>query len=249
VLFGETAVVCSSTGEIFLVSLRTGSRTPSGFRPPLAPGQTVAWHPPVALDADTLLAIHAGGAAYKLQVVRGGLAKAAEQTWDGSKVLRPPVPVPQGAALILRTQADDTNDDQRAKSIDKLVVLDAALTEVASNALPEFIRNGPWAAADGSLLLETNAGNWLMVGTDLQVQATIPNPSLGDIVGQPIAAAGRWHLATKSGWVVTLTDNEIEQQIDLRQPLQAGPIQLGDRWIVTTPDGAVLYVPAAPVKE
>lgn len=249
VLFGETAAICSQKGEVFLVSLRTGSRTPSGFRPPLAPGQTVDWHPPVALDAEHLLAIHAGGEAYKLQVVRGGLAKAAEKTWEDAKVLRAPVRVPTGTAIVLRTRVDNPDAEAPATSIDKLIVVDAALAEVASAALPEYVRNGPWAADDGSLLLETNAGNWLILGADLQVQATIPSDSLGEIVGQPIADAGSWHLATKSGWVVTLANNKIEQQIDLRQPLMAGPARLGDHWIVTTPDGAILYVPSATAKE
>ncbi len=249
ILFGETAAVCSLQGEVFLVSLRTGSRTPSGFRPPLAPGQTVAWHPPVVLDPETLLAIHAGGEAYKLQVVRGGLAKSAEKVWEDTKVLRPPVRVSNGTAVVLRTRADATEEEAPPTSADKLVVLDAALAEIANVTLPEYVRNGPWAAADGSLLLETNAGNWIVVGADLQIQATIPSGSLGEITGQPVADAGRWHLATKSGWVVTLAAGQIEQQVDLRQPLQAGPAQLGDRWIVTTPDGAILYVPAATGKE
>ena len=241
VLFGENAVVCSTSGEVFLVSLRTGSRTPSGFRPPVAPGQKVDWQPPVVLDAETIVAITGRGEAYKLKVVRGGLGKDAETIWEDALVMRPPVRLGEGVAVVQRQKP--AADSERTVSYDRLVLIDQSLAEVRSVELPELVRNGPWVGANGELLLETTAGNWMVLNADFSIRGTVANTSLGEITGQPVQDNGQWHVATKKGLVVQLDGQEVRLQVDMQQSLLAGPVRLGEHWTVTTPDGALLYVP------
>lgn len=247
VRFGDNAIISSSSGEIFLVSMLTGSRTPSGFRPAVAPGQKVEWLPPVVLDPETLFAVDSKAQAYKLKVVRGGLSKEAETVWEGALVMRPPVRVPDGVAVVRRQRPDADSD--RTASFDQLVLIGPDLTEVRSVELPELVRNGPWTAANGDLLFETTAGNWLLYKNDFTLSGTISNAPYGELTGEPVAGDGQWQLATKKGFVVTIVGNEVQGQVDMRQALLAGPVRLGEHWAVTTPDGALLYVPSAKVGE
>lgn len=247
VRFGENAIVCSSTGEVFLVSLRTGSRTPSGFRPAIAPGQKVEWHPPVVIDAETLVAVTGAGEAYKLKVARGGLTKDAEVVWEGALVMRPPVRVPDGVIVVRRQKP--AGDSERTTSFDNLVLIGPDLAEVRSIELPELVRNGPWAAPNGDLLVETTAGNWLLYKNDFSLSGTISHAPFGEITGEPVTDEGQWRLATKKGFVLTLIGSEVSKQVDLRQAVLAGPVRLGEHWAVTTPDGALLYVPSEKVGE
>jgi outer membrane protein assembly factor BamB len=242
VLFGENAVVCSSNGEVFLVSLRTGSRTASGFRPAVAPGQAVEWHPPVVIDGETMVGVTGKGEAYRLKMVPGGLAKDAEVIWEDSLVMRPPVRFPDGIVVVRREKPPADSD--RTASFDRLVMIGADLAEVRSVDLPELVRNGPWVSSSGEVLLETTVGNWLLLNADFSPRGTISNGPFGEIAGDPIGEDGTWRLATKNGFVLTLVGNEVQRQVDLRQAVLAGPVRLGEQWVVTTPDGAVLYVPS-----
>lgn len=245
--FDENAVVCSSRGEIFLVNLRTGSRSPSGFRPAVAPGQLVEWHAPVALDTEMLFAVTSKGEAYKLKVVQGGLAKDSEVVWDGVLVMRPPVRFMEGVAVVQRQKP--AADSERKASFDRLVLVGQDLAEIRAVELPELVKNGPWASGGGELIVETTAGNWLLLKDDFSLNSTISNSPYGEITGQPVFENGQWRLATKNGFVLTLAGDSVQQQADLRQSLLAGPVQLGEHWVVTTPDGALLYVPSTKVGE
>lgn len=247
VLFGDSVIACASSGEVYLVNLRTGSRAASGFRPALAPGQTVDWHPPVALGAETLVAVTGKGEAYRLDIVPGGLSKGAEVAWEDTLVLRPPVRLQEGVAVVRRQKPDP--DSERKTSFDRLVLIGADLAEQRTVELPELVRNGPWVSSDGQLLVETTAGNWLVINSDFTIAGTIANAPYGEITGEPVAADGRWMIATKNGCVVSVAGSEVQQQVSLRQNLLAGPVRLGEHWVVTTSDGALLYVPVAQAGE
>lgn len=239
-LLGQTAAVCSSSGEVFLVNLRTGSRSPSGFRPAVAPGQVVQWLRPVALDDQRLFAVTNQGEAYLLKIVTGGLAKELTKTFESVTIQRDPQRIDGGLVVVMRLRPDA--DSERTASFDKLVKLNEALEETGGLELPELVRNGPWVAADGSVLLESTSGKWWVLGADWQPGEPIENDSFGLITGQPIEKDGVWHVATQSGFYVEVSGGQVTKSIDLNQPVQAGPTMLGDRWVVTTPDGAMLYV-------
>lgn len=241
VLFGDSVIACASSGEVFLVNLKSGSRAASGFRPALSPGQTVEWHPPVALSAETLVAVTGKGELYRLDVVRGGLSKGSEAAWKDTAVLRPPVRLQEGVAVVRRQKPDA--DSEGNASRDQLVLIGADLAEQRSLDLPELVRNGPWVSSDGQLLVETTSGNWVVINPDFTVAATIASTPFGEITGEPVAADGRWMIATKNGYVVWVAGSEVQQQVALRQNLLAGPVRLGEHWVVTTADGALLYVP------
>jgi outer membrane protein assembly factor BamB len=246
VRLGEFAAICSSTGEVFLLNVRSGSRSTSGFRPPVAPGQIVEWRQPVALDEERLMAFTARGEAYVLKTATGGLAKERESVFEGAAVFQAPVRHGDGVVVVLRTTADQA--DGPAPSFDRLAKIDDQLAIVTSVDLPELVRQGPWHSDSGEMLLETTTGNWLQVNRDLSPQATVSSGPLGEIVGTPVYEAGSWYLVTKQGLFVELRDQQ-PRSVDLGQPIEAGPVRLGDHWVVTTPDGALIYVPPSAGQE
>jgi len=238
VRMGQIAVVCSIHGEIFLVNLRSGARSPSGFRPATAPGQSVQWLPPVPLDESRLIAMTDTGRAFVLQVVTGGLEKTLETQWETARLMRPPVVWGDGVGVVKRVQR--TSDEGTATDVFSLV--DQQLEEQRRIELPGLVRNGPWVGPAGQVLMELTNGGWVLLDTDLAL-ASVSGSNYGEIVGQPVHDGQQWHLVTNLGYFLTLPDGDVDQVVDLGQAVQDGPIQLGDRWAVTTPDGAVLFPP------
>ncbi len=236
VRLGQEALVCSSNGEIFLLNIRSSSRSASGFRPSVTPGQVVNWLPPVAIDDQRAFAVTGQGEGYLLRVVSGGLAKEREAKWSGATILRPPVRTEAGIAIVMRVRPDEATQTTR----DKLVLLDEELKEIRSVELPELVRNGPWVGENGQYMVETANRNWLFVEPDFSLGASISSGAFGEIAGVPVLDSNRWVVATTNGRLVGIAGEDVAFNLDLQQPVQAGPVRLGQRWAVTTPDGAIL---------
>jgi hypothetical protein len=238
VALGDSAVICSSNGEVFLLNVVSGSRSASGFRPPVAPGQIVDWRQPVAFDEQRLFAITGRGEAYVLKSLTGGLGKEVEAVFEGTTVFQTPVRHGAGVAVVLRTTPEQT--DVKAPSFDRLALINDRLEITQSVDLPELIRQGPWVAPTGELLLETTTGNWLQLGSDLSLGGTVSSGPFGEVAGVPVHHEGRWFLVTKNGSFVELQDNQ-PRHWDLGQPVHSGPVRVGQHWMVATPDGALIY--------
>lgn len=264
VLFGNLAVVCSANGQVFLVDLKTSRRSPSGFQPPLRPGQVTDWLKPAVLGTDRIVAARTSGGIYALKPVTGGLAKQEEKVLEGVSISADPVATQQGVLLVRRERRDavsDTEDGDGAKkktstqtvslkssdnpavsSVEVLALYDPQLQEIQATDLPGFLRSGPWHEA-GQTLVETIDGNWVLLDERLQIIGQVTADNRGRIVGSPRYVDGAWMLLTDLGNAVKLTGTQISGEINVGEPLHAGPARVGQRWLATTPDGAVLFLP------
>lgn len=230
----DFGVVCSAAGEVFLVDFKTGSRSRTGFQPELAPGKSVDWLPPAVIDDQTVFCALQSGGVYRLQVVPGGFEKQAEGLLEGARLMGNTMVV-GGQAMVACRRSEESG------TVDQLVRLNDDMTEDQATTLPADLQNGPWHSGN-QILLETVEKQWLIMDDSLQIVGTIDAAEMGLIVGTPTMVDGQWHVVTRTGHHVSISGDQVASDQDLGQPLLGGPVQVGDQWVATTPDGSIVYL-------
>ncbi|HMP07943.1 MAG TPA: hypothetical protein PJ982_16455, partial [Lacipirellulaceae bacterium] len=227
-------VAATAAGQVFSLNPDSGEPVATPFQPELAPNQRYRWLAPAAVEtpAGPGLAVSDGEAnIYLLKIV--------------------PEPTPH---LALATSADVGADplDSRLAVAGNTVLAATLGGRLARYAIPDLAAGdsielgarakwGPFAYGDG-VRLATEAEELLWVGSNGTVHWRRALDR-GAPRSQPLFD-GDSVLAIVDGGVmrVSLKDGSETGFAEVGQPVAAGPVRLGERLVVTTPDGALLVV-------
>jgi outer membrane protein assembly factor BamB len=224
----------TDVGQVFYIDPTQIGAPVTPFQPALTPGRTYQWlRPAVVGEGDAAQFVVSDGVQQLHLVALASNATphlAAVKTVDVG-------PAPLASALAVQGSMvyAGTNDGR---------LMTYALPELTPGNGIEIGGQVAWGphSVEGGVLLATDA-NEVMLVADGSVRWRQPLQH-GALAGQPLATDGVALVLHNSGRLsnVNLSDGAETSFVDVGQPAIAGPVPLGERVIVATPDGSMLVV-------
>jgi len=235
VRWNDGFAAATEVGQILLFESDSGAKAGAAFQPELKPDHAFHWlRPTVAGEGDgsTLLVS------------------------DGTEKLYAVVYKVEPAPHLEATAAVDVGPSPLVSPLvvaGKQVLAGTATGGLAGFELPELkplervelsgqVQWGPFATAAGALMA-LDSGELVLVGDDGAVRWR-RKLERGPLGGEPLVSGDEATVLHTAGGLarINLGDGSESAYIDLAQPAVAGPVALGERYVVAAPDGALLVV-------
>lgn len=234
-VWNSTFVVPTQTGQVYLFNSETGEQAGSPFQPAISPGTSYQWLTPAVVGSgdDSQLILSDGvSKVYLLSRASGAqphLTASAEADLETA-------PLTTGFAVVGNLAVAGTEDGSVAAL--ELPALNArTIAEVQGP-----ITWGPYSLGE-SCLLATASEELVCLDSsgELSWKQALTH---GPLTGQPQLNGSEVTLLSQQGVLsrVSIADGQQLAQRPLPQPVVAGPVAFGSRWIVTSHDGTLLVV-------
>ncbi|NOY42428.1 MAG: PQQ-binding-like beta-propeller repeat protein [Planctomycetes bacterium] len=235
VAWGNHFVVPTSTGQVFLYASDQGKQIGTPFQPPLVPGVKYRWLTPTIFGEGDGSRLVISDGKEKIYL----LAQAA-------------TPQPH---LTAEAQASvgPSPLNTRLAVVGELVCAGTDNGEVARFQLPDLTHLGPieinaqitWGpfAVGEQVLCSTDTNE--LICLDKQAEVAWRQPlSHGQPTGVPVVGEASLFVAWQSGGLsrIASADGAEKSHAPLEHPVAAGPVVLGNRFIVSSPNGTLLVV-------
>ncbi|HEV3022081.1 MAG TPA: PQQ-binding-like beta-propeller repeat protein, partial [Pirellulales bacterium] len=229
--FAGGLLVPGRLGQVFLIDARSGKNLMEPFQPRLVAGIDMSWSLPVKLNDKEFLLADGRGKLFRLGMSKAGpprLVKLAEANLAG--------PVTAPIAIV----------DDSAFAVD-------GAGELRSFELPDLTAGPTWPMAGGCAwgpvkvadhVLAATRGGELVALDGAQREVWRAPLSHGPLAGAPLADENTYLLATVSGFVYRVAaENGAELgNVEVGEPLAAGPVALGEKLVLAGHDGTLLVV-------
>ncbi len=232
--FADGLLAPMEIGQVAYLDPATGGPLASPLEPRLQPRTRLAYQPAGAVPGDARQFVIADGhdKVYLAAVVDRPQPhlEALVETQVGTYPAIGPVVVLGDAALVATAEP-------------RLLRLSLPKLEVAGDvALPADVVWGPYGVGDRALLV-TADGNLSAAAADGTIAWTVPLAH-GELAGPPLSADDGVLLAYRDGTLqrVSLADGESLAEVNVEQPLAAGPVRFLGRIVLTAHDGTLLVV-------
>jgi outer membrane protein assembly factor BamB len=232
--FGAGVLVPLEVGQVFYLDPANGQSLATPFQPRLEPGTKVLYQPACQVDESgrQFVITDGQGKIYLAELVPGPQASfkiVAEQSVGAFPIV--------SRLLALDNVAFAACDGGQLTRYTL-----PALTNAGQTNLPGDVAWGPYRA--GNLVIVATAnGQLVAVGADGTI-AWADAIKEGELAGPPLAADDGILLAYRKGVLerLNLADGQIAGRLDVEHPLEAGPVRLLDKIVLTTHDGTLLVV-------
>lgn len=225
-------LVATDAGQVLLIDLQRGEKLVEPFQPRLEVGRLFAWGPPLLVGQDQVVICDGRDRLYRLGVQEQP-APARLKALAQSSLYAPLVtPLVIHRGLVVGA---DPQGELRAFLLEDLA-------QEATVSLGAAVAWGP-VVVNGRLLVATHAGELWCFGDELgQPSWKQPLPH-GPLTDGCLVQDETVVLATRQGTLyrVKLASGEVEQSVELHQPLASGPLaRSGQGLLVLGHDGALL---------
>jgi outer membrane protein assembly factor BamB len=232
--FGTGFLAPLQIGQIFYLQPGTGRPLAAPYQPTLAPRQTVAWQPIGVNRADANQFVITDGHEkiylVELQTQPEPQLVAIAEADVG------PMPIRSAVATVGQFAVAGT------QSSDLLRFELPSLKSAEPIHLDAPIAWGPFAVGE-TVLLVTADQQLICLTSDAQIDWQTPL-SHDDLAGEPLVSGDSVLLAYRRGVLEkrSLASGESQGQLDVGQPLEAGPVRFESRIVLPTHDGNLLIV-------
>ncbi|HUY36521.1 MAG TPA: PQQ-binding-like beta-propeller repeat protein [Pirellulales bacterium] len=235
IAFAGGLLVPGRLGQVFVIDPQDGHHLIGPFQPRLPAGVEYVWSDPVKLSEKEVLLADGRGKLYRVGIAQQAtphLVKLAEADLAGP--VTSPIVVLGETALAV-----DGTGELRSFAV-------SDLASGPSWPLEGGAAWGPFVVA-GRVLVATQGGELLCIDDARKEVWRVPLP-YGALVGTPLSDDGGYLLAAMGGVVYRIgAENGAElAQVDIGEPLAAGPVALGRRLLLSGHDGTLLVVAGPP---
>jgi hypothetical protein len=234
--FQDGLLLPCSTGQVYLIDMKTGGNRVLPFQPPLEADAEIAWRRPAVLDTgDQFVISDSRSKLYRVGIKttpQPFLASAAPVALD-SEIVSPLAAVADTVYGVARGTDSDT---------------------VVSYSLPD-LKPGPKWPLDGRLAWgPERVGDVVFLASDSsrlicleagQKPRWATNLNYGPLAGRPLLEGGDFLLAFQSGMVtrVSAATGEEKKAVQIGEPLGEGPVVFGTRLLLSGRDGTLYVIP------
>lgn len=225
-------LVATDAGQVLLIDPQRGETLVEPFQPRLEVGKLFAWGPPLVVGQDEVVICDGRDRLYRLGVKEE--PPPARLKVLAQSALYSPLATPLVMHGELVVGADLQGELRAFQRED--------LAQQAAASLGAAVAWGP-VVANGSLLVATHAGELWCFGAELGQPAWKQPLAHGPLTDGCLVQDETVVLATRLGTLyrVKLASGEVEQSVELRQPLASGPLARSSQGLlVLGHDGALL---------
>jgi len=235
VTWGNHFVVPTSSGQVFLYDSENGKQVGTPFQPALKPGDTYQWLPATISGTGEESRLILSDGRGKIYVIAQSASPSPHLSAEAEADVGPSPPNTRFAAVGETGCAGSTAGEILRLQLPTL----APLEPLAINAQ---IAWGPFAVGD-QILCSTDTNELICLDNQAAIAWRQPLAH-GRPVGMPVAGEDTLFIAWQSGGLSKLSsaDGVETGHIQLESPVVAGPVALGKRFILSSPNGTLFVV-------